>query len=104
MWLRAMLRRWRRLSTRNPPAGALKAELRGEGKRILRQGTGKRAREGSGRKEPTTGQAPREPGTSSRPCGETAGELMVEGSPSRQRRPPQGSQMRLRMRPPILTY
>ena len=31
MWLRAMLRCWRRLSTGKPPAGARKAELGGGG-------------------------------------------------------------------------
>ena len=88
MWLRAMLRCRRRLSTGNPPAGALKAALGGEDQRILRRGTGRHARQGSDWGEPTTRHAPRKAGTSSRPSGETSGELMVESSPSRQRRPP----------------
>ena len=40
MWLRAMLRCRRRLSTGNPPAGALKPALGGEDQGIRRRGTG----------------------------------------------------------------
>ena len=48
MWLRAMLRRRRQLSTGDPPAGALKAAPVGEDQRILRQRTAMCAREGRG--------------------------------------------------------
>ena len=91
MWLRALLHCRRRLSTENPPAGTPKPVLEGQGRMILRRGpdgpeTVRAATEGN--LPPVMLQ-----GNLVEVLGREVergwpGELMVQSSPSRQRRPP----------------
>ena len=86
MWLRAMLRCRRRLSTGNPRAGTLKAVLGGEGRRILRRETVRAVTEGNLPPVMPQGNVVEVLGREVRQG--LPGERMVESSPSRQRPPP----------------